>query len=132
MIATIIKKLRTDAGISQEQMATLLNMTRITYNNIEIGKRELKFSEIEILENIFEISRDQLFGKVIPKIDKTPKDEDVFYKFKQVFLYILNQCAQKPTVGKTVLNKLLYFADFNYYEKNFESITGVEYIKLPR
>jgi uncharacterized phage-associated protein len=31
-----------------------------------------------------------------------------------------------------VLNKLLYFADFNHYEKYYESITHVEYVKMPR
>ena len=65
-------------------------------------------------------------------IKSISKEKDPFYKFKQVLLYILNKCGQKPNVGKTVLNKLLYFADFNYYEKYFESITGVEYVKLPK
>lgn len=108
-------------------------MSRLTFAAIESWKRELKTSELTKLESIFEVSRDEILWKV-QKIEvlRTPKDEDPFYKFKQVFLYILNQCAQKPTVGKTVLNKLLYFADFNHYEKYFESITGVEYLKLPR
>ncbi len=127
-----LKMLREKNHLSQEEMAKLLGISRLTYASVESGKRELKLSEIEKLETTFEISKDALLGKSSQKIIKTPKEEDPFYKFKQVFLYILNQCAQKPTVGKTVLNKLLYFADFNYYEKNFESITGVEYIKLPR
>jgi hypothetical protein len=69
-----------------------------------------------------------------PQPSKTPlsKEKDKHYKFKQAFLYLLNKCAQKPNIGKTVLNKLLYFADFNHFEKYYESITGVDYVKMPR
>src|SRR5690606_30499476 len=52
-------------------------------------------------------------------------------KFKNVLLYILEKCAGKPNVGETVLNKLLYFSDFNYYELYEEHLTGALYKKLP-
>jgi len=52
-------------------------------------------------------------------------------KFKNVLLYILERCAGKPNVGETVLYKLLYFSDFNYYELYEEHLTGVRYRKLP-
>lgn len=50
-------------------------------------------------------------------------------KFKEVFLYILNKVGAKPNVGKTVLFKLLYFIDFDYYELYEEQLMGLEYIK---
>lgn len=46
-------------------------------------------------------------------------------------LYILERCAGKPNVGETVLYKLLYFSDFNYYELYEEHLTGAKYRKLP-
>ena len=52
-------------------------------------------------------------------------------KFKNVLLYILERCAGKPNVGETVLYKLLYFSDFNYYELYEEHLTGATYRKLP-
>jgi uncharacterized phage-associated protein len=52
-------------------------------------------------------------------------------KFKNVVLYILEKCAGKPNVGETVLYKLLYFSDFNYYELYEEHLTGAKYRKLP-
>ena len=52
-------------------------------------------------------------------------------KFKEVFLYIISQCGFKPNVGKTVLFKLLYFTDFDFYELYEKSITGELYKKLP-
>jgi uncharacterized phage-associated protein len=52
-------------------------------------------------------------------------------KFKNVLLYVLERCAGKPNVGETVLYKLLYFSDFNYYEQYEEQMTGAQYKKLP-
>jgi uncharacterized phage-associated protein len=46
-------------------------------------------------------------------------------------LYILEKCAGKPNIGETVLYKLLYFSDFNYYELYEEHLTGARYRKLP-
>ena len=50
-------------------------------------------------------------------------------KFKQVLLYILEKVGGKPNVGETVLHKLLYFIDFDYYEKFEENLMGATYIK---
>jgi uncharacterized phage-associated protein len=50
-------------------------------------------------------------------------------KFRQVLLYILNKVGAKPNIGETVLYKLLYFIDFNYYEKYEEQLIGATYIK---
>ena len=52
-------------------------------------------------------------------------------KFKNVLLYILENCAGKPNVGETLLYKLLYFSDFNYYELHEEHLSGATYRKLP-
>ena len=53
-------------------------------------------------------------------------------KFKTVLSYIINRCENKKNVGKTVICKLLYFSDFNYYEKYETSITNETYIKSKR
>jgi uncharacterized phage-associated protein len=52
-------------------------------------------------------------------------------KLTNVLLYILEACAGKPNIGDTMLNKLLYFCDFNYYELYEEHLTGARYKKLP-
>jgi uncharacterized phage-associated protein len=52
-------------------------------------------------------------------------------KFQTVLLYILERCGGKPNVGETVLYKLLYFIDFNFYEIYEEHLTGLMYRKLP-
>ena len=53
----------------------------------------------------------------------------ILKKFKEVLLYILEKVGSKPNVGMTVLYKLLYFIDFDYYEKFEEQLLGATYIK---
>lgn len=124
-----IKSLRNQAGISQEQMADLLAMSRITYTHIESGKRELKTSEIEKIAQFFEITPMELMQTV--SISKKNEIRSPQTKMMNVILYILSKCAGKPNLGKIVMNKLLYFIDFNYHEKYHESLTGATYIKMP-
>ncbi|MBI4722961.1 MAG: SocA family protein [Candidatus Stahlbacteria bacterium] len=50
-------------------------------------------------------------------------------KFKEVLLYILIKVGSKPNIGETVIYKLLYFIDFNFYEKYEEQLIGATYIK---
>lgn len=50
-------------------------------------------------------------------------------KYKTVLHYIINKCGMKKNVGRTVIHKLLYFSDFNFYELYETSLTGEKYIK---
>ncbi len=52
-------------------------------------------------------------------------------KLKETSLYILDKCAEGKFFGKTILFKLLYFSDFNFYKLHYISITGENYRKLP-
>jgi uncharacterized phage-associated protein len=50
-------------------------------------------------------------------------------KFREVLLYILNKVGSRPNIGETVVYKLLYFIDFDYYEKYEEQLIGATYQK---
>ena len=52
-------------------------------------------------------------------------------KFKQVLQYVILKTSSIDNVGKTVLYKILYFIDFNYYELFEEKLTGETYLKYP-
>jgi uncharacterized phage-associated protein len=52
-------------------------------------------------------------------------------KFKAVIHLLIDRCEDKPRFGKTVLFKLLYFSDFDYYELYEEKMTGAVYERLP-
>ena len=125
-----IQQLRKQSGLSQDKMAELLDMSRVTYNQIETAKRDLKKSEIEKIADIFETTASELIDKPIKKTKKITSDHPL-YKMIQTVLYVLNKTAGKPNVWKIVINKLLYFADFNHYEKYRTSITWDNYIKMP-
>ena len=131
MIAEKIKKLRTDTGLSQEDLARLMNVSRPTLSQIELGERALKVDDVHRLADIFEIPAAELL-ETNQIASKQERKNDPHAKLKNLILYILGKCGQKPNVWEIVLNKLLYFCDFNYYEHTFDSITGTQYIKYPR
>jgi len=51
-------------------------------------------------------------------------------KFKQVLHYIINRCGSLENVGKTVLYKILYFIDFDFYELYEDKLTRESYKRL--
>ncbi len=140
-----IKELRQKRGFSQSYMAKELDISRPTYIQIEKGIKDLNTSEIKKCADIFGISPETLMkgGDVSIHIDieketkKEKKELDIRIsvpqnrvdKFKEVLLYILKKVGGKPNVGMTVLYKLLYFIDFDFYEKYEEQLIGATYIK---
>lgn len=145
MTTTLLKILREEQKLSQEAVAKELSMSRPTYISLEQGKRELSLAEAEKVARIFDLSLEELVsGKrrsVRVSLGETPRPKrDVKSemrvdvpaenkeKFKQTLLYILNKIAGRPHVGMTVLYKLLYFIDFDYYEKYERQLTGAIYI----
>lgn len=52
-------------------------------------------------------------------------------KFKIVLHYLIHHCGLNKNVGKTVIYKLLYFCDFNYFELYEKSLTNETYRRLP-
>jgi uncharacterized phage-associated protein len=87
----------------------------------------------EFLSPDFDLNPDFVEGEKVVSEKKERISVPVLQveKFKNVLLYILERCAGKPNVGETVLYKLLYFSDFNYYELYEEHLTGAKYRKLP-
>jgi len=145
-----ITELRKIKGLSQEDLAKSVKISRPSLAQIELGNRSVDILELQKLSLVLEFSlddfmskdfdpdsyRDQdLEGKAETKSKKTEERISVptlqVNKFKNVLLYILERCAGKPNVGETVLYKLLYFSDFNYYELYEEHLTGAKYRKLP-
>lgn len=141
-----ITELRKMKGLSQEDLAKRVKISRPSLAQIELGNRSVDILELQKLSLILEFSLDDFMSKdfsasqeVEGKEEKKAKKEKEriavptlqINKFKNVLLYILERCAGKPNVGETVLYKLLYFSDFNYYELYEEHLTGAKYRKLP-
>ncbi len=150
---SFLKALRVERGFSQAEIALKLHISRSSYIAFEQGKRELTLKEANQLSELFEISLSDIQnGKIdTPEVafekkshvaksakrdlnDPTPEErifvpQEKVDKFKQVLLYILAKVGGKPNVGQTVLYKILYFIDFDYYEKFEEQLIGARYMK---
>src|SRR3989338_3480381 len=142
---TFLLELRKSNGISQAFVAEKIGVSSASFIEIEKGAKELTLSQANKIAGIFNISLEELIsGKMMPDIkvsiqDKSEKKEkqeiriDVpqknLKKFKEVLLYVLEKVGSKSNVGMTVLYKLLYFIDFDYYEKFEEQLVGATYIK---
>lgn len=141
-----ITELRKMKGLSQEDLAKSVKISRPSLAQIELGNRTVDVLEFQRFSMVLEFSLDDFVSKDFSanqdlEVKAEPKskkaDERISIpslqvsKFKNVLLYILERCAGKPNVGETVLYKLLYFSDFNYYELYEEHLTGAKYRKLP-
>ncbi|MCK4730139.1 MAG: SocA family protein [Candidatus Aenigmarchaeota archaeon] len=51
-------------------------------------------------------------------------------KYKEIILYLANKVNNR-TLGKVKLMKLLYYLDFDFFEKYGKSVTGDQYLRWP-
>lgn len=137
-----LRQLRELKNFSQEHISKELEISRPTYMQIEKGERELTISEAQKLSELYGISMPDLIQEVLPSeepilapapgADTQPRvsvPQEKLEKFREVLLYILEKVGAKPNVGETVLYKLLYFIDFDYYEMYEEQLIGAKYQK---
>jgi len=140
-----IKELREQNKFSQEYLAEKLGISRPTYIQIENGKRDITVPEAKKLASIFSLSLESFLENnvsatqevVLESDTQNEKESDIrivmpranVKKFKEVLLYVLSKVGAKPNIGETALYKLLYFIDFDFYEKFEEQLTGAHYIK---
>jgi transcriptional regulator with XRE-family HTH domain len=145
LLGTRIQQLRKANDISQETLAKELGIPRPAVTLLEKGKRKATATELVGLAKFFNLSIDELLDdSKTPKItikkerraEKQTTDEIRISvpqrnidKLKQVLLYILTKVGSKPNIGETVIYKLLYFIDFDFYEKYEEQLIGATYIK---
>jgi transcriptional regulator with XRE-family HTH domain len=146
MLSKFIQQLRKKNNLTQEFLASELDISRPTYMQIEQGERDLTITEAKKLAAIFNIPIEDFLeskdSSIITKIEKDenklkPRKQEIrinvpqknLKKFKEVFLYVLSKVGSKPNIGESVLNKLFYFIDFDYYEKYEEQLIGATYIK---
>jgi transcriptional regulator with XRE-family HTH domain len=141
-----LRHLRTKRNISQEKLAEEIGVSRPTYLQIEKGERELTVTEAQKLARIFGMSLEDFLEEKelrisLPELPSRQKavrgktdmrinvPQERMAKFREVLLYILKRVGAKPNVGETVLYKILYFIDFDFYEKFEEQFMGLRYIK---
>jgi len=143
---TTIRQLREKAGASQETVAEAIGIARATYASLEADRRPPNLDEIHKLAEYYQIAPSELINGTVSVVNEpvtpyefaatedeiVPRDLDPQTnpeKLREVLLYVLEKVGAKPNVGEMVLYKLLYFIDFDYYEKTGQSITGLTYVR---
>ncbi len=139
-----LARLRKQSQLSQEFMAGHLGVTRATYIKIENGQKSPTLNEVEKLAEVLGIEIEELISRRRLVADNSadkmvlaqakpvlagprPKIKLDALKLQSVLLYVLTRVGAQPNMGETALYKLLYFIDFDYYEKFGQSITGMQY-----
>ena len=147
MLSKFIQQLRKKHNLTQEFLASKIGLSRPTYVQIEQGERDLTITEAQKLAETFGISFDNFLQgkegiKTVVKIESKKKraqkkeneirisvPQEKADKFRQILFYILKKVGGKPNIGMTVLFKLLYFIDFDYYEKYEDQLMGLVFLK---
>lgn len=139
-----IRLLREGRKLPQAELAKVIGTSREVVSNIETGVRMPKLGEASKLASFFHCSIDDLIideenVEIIIKKSRKPGPgketlrinvpQRNLSKFKEVFLYILNKAGARPNIDESVLQKMLYFMDFDYYEEHEEQLIGATYIK---
>ncbi len=115
-----VTSLREQSGLTQEEVASKLGISRQRLILVEKGERDLSTEELEILAALFGIDVADFFEE-IPNVKK----------FKQMYFACLKFAANEHgNVPKTKLAKLLYLADFTNFFKSLEPMSGVKYRRL--
>lgn len=117
-----IKELRENRGMSQQEVADKLGMSRPSYILVEQGKKELSLSEAQKISNIFGISLKDMETGIVPDYEK----------YKEMILSFLRSFNSNGDgkVPKTKLAKLVYLADFAWFYKKMESMSGMQYRRI--
>lgn len=147
-ISRLLKQLREDAGLSQQDVARKLGMARATYANLEAGRREPDLGELKAIAELYEISMMELIAEEGDDWPGVVSEPEVEYRrsaklsekrsgasgtnhdgvLREVLLYILGEVGARPNFGESTLYKLLFIIDTGYLNNYGTTITGLRYV----
>lgn len=111
---------REQSGLTQQQVADRLGLSRQRYILVEKGERDLSTSELSTLGDLFGVLPEDFF-----------RDPVNIPKFRQMYFACLKYASDhRNGVPKTKLAKLLYLADFTSFYRNLEPMSGVKYRRM--
>jgi len=138
-----LKELLRSHGVTQEEFSSTIGVSRPTAARILTGAKEMTVSGVRKLAESIGVSMGEVLGEQKPveiilekKAIVSERIEERISvpaenveKFKNVLLYVTKRIGALPNVGQTVLYKILYFCDFDYYEKYEQQLIGARYIR---
>jgi transcriptional regulator with XRE-family HTH domain len=137
--------LRKQKGLSQENLSKLLELSRSSIAQIELGNRGIDIFELQRFSAVLGFSLDDLMSlnfnaqekNVIYEPEVLYKNEERvavpnfnLEKCRNILLYLFERCAGKPSINENLIFSLLYFIDFNFYELYEVHLSGCTYKKL--
>lgn len=146
-MSTFIERMRKEHNFSQDDLAKQIGVSRPIFALIEKERKDITISQAKKLADAFGLSLTNFLDKRIPKepelviekrkAKKQEKEPDMrisvpeenIEKFKEIFLYVLSKVGAKSNIGEGVLCKLMYFIDFDFYERYEKQLMGAIYIK---
>ena len=86
-----LKQLRLEKGLTQKEVADLVNVNRVTYTNWEKGNREPSFEKLFLLAEYLGTNIDYLLGKSDNPKKSVTQDEDRNFSARYIkdFLYVI-------------------------------------------
>jgi len=116
-----IKELRIKKDLAQAEIAEKIGISRSSYISFEQGKTELNMTEAAKLADILGVSLEEMKSGLKPN----------YNKYKQMILaYLRADQDEDGKIPKTKLAKLLYLADFAWFYKHLESMSGMAYRRI--
>ena len=140
-----IVQIRKAKGLSQNDLAKSISISRPSLVQIELGKRSVDVFEMQLLASVLGFSMDEFLSanfmttaepEVAYFTKNTKHKERVsipnfdFLKFKNTLLYIIEKTAGKVNINESILFKILYLIDFNNYEIYESHLSSIQYRKL--
>jgi len=125
---------RGEADLKLAQAKTCAELFEISIDDISAGKLPTNRTTLPSAFAKASADKKEKKAKAEQEEGRDPRPQITVHpenvqKFKEVLLYVLEKVGAKPNVGKTVLFKLLYFIDFDFYEKYEEQCIGLTYQK---
>lgn len=89
MLNKVLKELRIQRGLTQKEVANLLNMSTARYNQYETGKRTPDYETLLSIADFYNVSIDLLFGRTTKcsHVDIDPH-----------FLTLIHKMHQRPSL----------------------------------
>lgn len=80
----MLKSLREERGLSQDELARLTQLSKSTISMYENGNREPKFETLEVIANFFNVDMNTLLDKKQPIMVLTQQEETHIKKYRQL------------------------------------------------
>ncbi|MDR2109591.1 MAG: helix-turn-helix domain-containing protein [Coriobacteriales bacterium] len=119
-----LRQIREQHGLSQEDIARVLGISRTTVGDIEKGRRDITYGEMQKLAAFLRIGIADLITSRSTLGASQAKYREMLMQAALSFRKVANK-----DVPKTFLAKLVYLADFAWFYQHLEPMSGLPYYR---